>query len=160
MSPTYSICKDHGYLSGEQYSCPICGNKTDVYSRITRYYRPVQNWNDGKAQEYKERKVYDIENSKLKEKVVIVEEQAPVVEEPAATEGTFLFTTKTCPNCRIVKAMLEDEGIAYEVIDADEAPELVAKYGINQAPTLVVVKDGIAEVYANASNIIAYIGEN
>ena len=160
MSPTYSICKDHGYLSGEQYSCPICGNKTEVYSRITGYYRPVQNWNDGKAQEYKERKVYDIENSKLKEKVVIVEEQAPVVEEPAATEGTFLFTTKTCPNCRIVKAMLEDEGIAYEVIDADEAPELVAKYGINQAPTLVVVKDGIAEVYANASNIIAYIGEN
>ena len=160
MSPTYSICKDHGYLSGEQYSCPICGNKTEVYSRITGYYRPVQNWNDGKAQEYKERKVYDIENSKMKEKVVIVEEQAPVVEEPAVTEGTFLFTTKTCPNCRIVKAMLEDEGIAYEVIDADEEPELVAKYGINQAPTLVVVKDGLAEVYANASNIIAYIGEN
>ncbi len=160
MSPTYSICKDHGYLSGEQYSCPICGNKTEVYSRITGYYRPVQNWNDGKAQEYKERKVYDIENSKLKEKVVIVEEKAPVVEEQAAAEGTFLFVTKTCPNCRIVKAMLEDEGIAYEVIDADEAPELVAKYGINQAPTLVVVKDGLAEVYANASNIIAYIGEN
>ena len=160
MSPTYSICKDHGYLSGEQYSCPICGNKTEVYSRITGYYRPVQNWNDGKAQEYKERRVYDIENSKLKEKVVIVEEKAPAVEEPAVTEGTFLFTTKTCPNCRIVKAMLEDEGIAYEVIDADEAPELVAKYGINQAPTLVVVKDGLAEVYANASNIIAYIGEN
>ena len=160
MSPTYSICKDHGYLSGEQYSCPICGNKTEVYSRITGYYRPVQNWNDGKAQEYKERKVYDIENSKLKEKVVIVEEAAPVVKEPAAAEGTFLFTTKTCPNCRIVKAMLEDEGIAYEVIDAEEAPELVAKYGITQAPTLVVVKDGMAEVYANASNIIAYIGEN
>ena len=160
MSPTYSICKDHGYLAGEQYTCPHCGAKTEVYSRITGYYRPVQNWNDGKAQEYKERKVYDIENSKLKEKVVIVEEAAPVVEEPTAAEGTFLFTTKTCPNCRIVKAMLEDEGMAYEVIDAEEAPELVAKYGITQAPTLVVVKDGMAEVYANASNIIAYIGEN
>ena len=160
MSPTYSICKDHGYLSGEQYSCPICGAKTEVYSRITGYYRPVQNWNDGKAQEYKERKVYDIETSKMKEKVVIVEEAAPAIEEPASAEGTFLFTTKTCPNCRIVKAMLDDEEIAYEVIDAEEAPELVAKYGINQAPTLVVVKDGIAEVYANASNIIAYIGEN
>ena len=160
MSPTYSICKDHGYLSGEQYSCPICGAKTEVYSRITGYYRPVQNWNDGKAQEYKERKVYDIETSKMKEKVVIVEEAAPVVEEPISVEGTFLFTTKTCPNCRIVKAMLDDEEIEYEVIDAEEAPELVAKYGINQAPTLVVVKDGVAEVYANASNIIAYIGEN
>ena len=160
MSPTYSICKDHGYLSGEQYSCPICGAKTEVYSRITGYYRPVQNWNDGKAQEYKERKVYDIETSKMKEKVVIVEEAAPVIEEPASAEGTFLFTTKTCPNCRIVKAMLDDEEIEYEVIDAEEAPELVAKYGINQAPTLVVVKGGMAEVYANASNIIAYIGEN
>ena len=160
MSPTYSICKDHGYLSGEQYSCPICGAKTEVYSRITGYYRPVQNWNDGKAQEYKERKVYDIETSKMKEKVVIVEEAAPVIEEPVSAEGTFLFTTKTCPNCRIVKAMLDDEEIEYEVIDAEEAPELVAKYGINQAPTLVVVKGGMAEVYANASNIIAYIGEN
>ena len=160
MSPTYSICKDHGYLSGEQYSCPICGAKTEVYSRITGYYRPVQNWNDGKAQEYKERRVYDIETSKMKEKVVVVEEAAPVVEEPISVEGTFLFTTKTCPNCRIVKAMLDDEEIEYEVIDAEEAPELVAKYGINQAPTLVVVKDGVAEVYANASNIIAYIGEN
>ena len=58
LSPTYSICRDHGYLSGEQYECPICGQKTEVYSRITGYYRPVQNWNDGKAQEFKQRKTY------------------------------------------------------------------------------------------------------
>ncbi|MBQ2230740.1 MAG: ribonucleoside triphosphate reductase, partial [Oscillospiraceae bacterium] len=58
MSPTYSVCADHGYLTGEQYVCPICGKKTEVYSRITGYYRPVQNWNDGKAQEFKDRKVY------------------------------------------------------------------------------------------------------
>ena len=60
MSPTYSICKNHGYLAGEQYTCPDCGCKTEVYSRITGYYRPVQNWNDGKLQEFKNRKEYDI----------------------------------------------------------------------------------------------------
>lgn len=58
ISPTYSICPDHGYLSGEHFDCPICGGKTEVYSRITGYYRPVQNWNDGKVQEYKDRKEY------------------------------------------------------------------------------------------------------
>ena len=159
MSPTYSICKDHGYLTGEQYTCPHCGNETEVYSRITGYYRPVKNWNDGKAQEFKERKVYDIENSKLKEKAVVAEEK---VETPVTvvTDTTMLFTTKTCPNCRIVKAMLDEAGIAYEIIDAEEAPELVNQFGITQAPTLVIVKDEQAEVYANASNIIAYIGEN
>ena len=65
MSPTYSVCKNHGYLSGEVYTCPHCGEKTEVYSRITGYYRPVQNWNDGKAQEFKDRKVYNIGASRL-----------------------------------------------------------------------------------------------
>ena len=165
MSPTYSICKDHGYLTGEQYTCPHCGGATEVYSRITGYYRPVQNWNDGKSQEYKERKVYDIANSKLTRCECEETEdvtagnvaEAPVAAAPA--NKTMLFTTKTCPNCRIVCAMLEDANIDYEKIDADEAPELVAEFGIRQAPTLVVVKDGQAEVYANASSIIGYIGE-
>ena len=70
MSPTYSICKEHGYLSGEQYECPKCQAKTEVYSRITGYYRPVQNWNEGKSEEFKARKVYNIETSKLKKAVV------------------------------------------------------------------------------------------
>ncbi|MBQ9009947.1 MAG: ribonucleoside triphosphate reductase, partial [Clostridia bacterium] len=68
LSPTYSVCKDHGYLVGEQYTCPICGQKTEVYSRITGYYRPVQNWNDGKAQEFKDRKVYNVGHSVLTHK--------------------------------------------------------------------------------------------
>ncbi len=166
MSPTYSICKDHGYLTGEQYTCPHCGGATEVYSRITGYYRPVQNWNDGKSQEYKERKVYDIANSKLtrcecedaEDMFVGNVAEAPV--ENAPVNQTMLFTTKTCPNCRIVCAMLEDANIPYEKIDADEAPELVEKFGIRQAPTLVVVKDGEAKIYANASSIIGYIGDN
>lgn len=160
MSPTYSICKDHGYLTGEQYTCPHCGGKTEVYSRITGYYRPVQNWNDGKAQEFVERKVYDISNSVLKPRTAAAQE---TMEEAGASEEetkTFLFTTKTCPNCRIVGMHLDEANIAYEKVDAEEAPDLVEKYGIRQAPTLVVVKDGKAETYANASNIIGYIADN
>ena len=160
MSPTYSICKDHGYLTGEQYTCPHCGGVTEVYSRITGYYRPVQNWNDGKAQEFKERKVYDISNSIMKVRSTAAQE---VMEEYGVSEEetkTFLFTTKTCPNCKIVGMHLDDAEIEYEKIDAEEAPELVAKYGVRQAPTLVVVKDGKAEVIANASNIIGYLNEN
>lgn len=66
LSPTYSICPNHGYITGEQYTCPHCGAKTEVWSRITGYYRPIQNWNEGKSQEYKERKEYDIGHSVLK----------------------------------------------------------------------------------------------
>ncbi len=160
MSPTYSICKDHGYLPGEQYSCPHCGGTTEVYSRITGYYRPVQNWNDGKAQEYKDRKVYDISNSHL---VVRTEAAKEVMEEVGVTEDetkTMLFTTKTCPNCKIVGMRLDEAEIPYEKVDAEEATDLVEKYGVRQAPTLVVVKEGKAEVFANASNIIGYIDEN
>ena len=65
LSPTYSICKNHGYLAGEVYECPCCHEETEVYSRITGYYRPVKNWNDGKSQEFKDRVVYNIGTSKL-----------------------------------------------------------------------------------------------
>lgn len=66
ISPTYSVCKDHGYIAGEHFTCPECGGQTEVYSRITGYYRPVQNWNDGKAQEFKDRTVYNLGASHLK----------------------------------------------------------------------------------------------
>ena len=65
LSPTYSVCKNHGYLTGEHFTCPECGANTEVYSRITGYYRPVQNWNAGKTQEYKERREYKVESSRL-----------------------------------------------------------------------------------------------
>ncbi|WP_243155408.1 ribonucleoside triphosphate reductase [Pseudoflavonifractor sp. SW1122] len=60
ISPTYSVCADHGYLPGEQFTCPHCGKPAEVYSRITGYYRPVQNWNDGKTQEFHDRQVYQV----------------------------------------------------------------------------------------------------
>ena len=94
---------------------------------------------------------------KPREAVAETEETVSAV---ATEEVTYLFTTKTCPNCRIVAMHLDQAGIEYIKIDADESPELVAEFGIRQAPTLVVVKGGKAEVYANASNIIGYIAEN
>ena len=150
LSPTYSVCADHGYLSGEQYTCPICGRKTEVYSRITGYYRPVQNWNDGKAQEFKDRKTYAACAAPIfrtEAPLPEVKEAAPAKED--ANTERLLIVTKTCPNCRIVKPLLDKAGIAYTVVDAAEAPDLVAKLGLRQAPTLVVgdrLYTGVAEI--------------
>ena len=137
MSPTYSICKTHGYLAGEHFTCPECGEPSEVYSRITGYYRPVQNWNVGKTQEYKARKEYNMEKSTEPNPV---KSAAPAAEEKGCTdcEKTLLFTTATCPNCRIAIKMLDDAGIPYEKVLAEDVPELAAKLGIHQAPTLVV----------------------
>ncbi|MFR2148245.1 MAG: ribonucleoside triphosphate reductase, partial [Waltera sp.] len=100
LSPTYSICKEHGYLAGEVKVCPHCGAKTEVYSRITGYYRPVQNWNDGKLQEYANRTEYDIGRSSLKRPTRSVvtlsnfaEDVEVKVEQPQDIK--YLFTTKT-----------------------------------------------------------------
>ena len=156
LSPTYSVCKEHGYLSGEHFTCPKCGKTAEVYSRITGYYRPVQNWNDGKAQEYKNRKVYDVEQSQLKRmprSMVTMKEDK--IEIKPVDSVKYLFVTKTCPNCKIAKQILKNEN--YQVIDAEENQELVAKYGVMQAPTLVVVESGKIKKYVNASNIKKYV---
>ena len=156
LSPTYSICKEHGYLNGEHAVCPVCGAPTEIYSRITGYYRPVQNWNDGKLQEYANRTEYDIENSVLKRHVSSVvtlsdfaEDVRVEVEEPK--DIMYLFTTKTCPNCKLAKEYLKN--VNYILIDAEENMELASKYGIMQAPTLVVVNGDSFQKYVNASNI-------
>ncbi len=155
MSPTYTVCKNHGYIAGEVYECPECGEKTEVYSRITGYYRPVQNWNDGKTQEFKDRKLYDIATSKIKKKVVAEVEQADnEVEITAATaQQVLLFTTKTCPNCKLAKKTLDDAGVPYTVIDAEEEVELTKQFNITQAPTLIVIDGDDAQKFINASNI-------
>jgi len=161
MSPTYSICKKHGYIKGEAYICPECGERTEVYSRITGYYRPVQNWNDGKAQEFQDRKVYNIANSHLQFKLQL-DENKEAKEEEVKKELTgdlkyILFTTKTCPNCPTAKRALEEAGIAYEVVDATENKELVKEFKVFQAPTLVVIGENGVEKYAGAPKVIEYI---
>lgn len=160
LSPTYSICKEHGYLAGEQKICPHCGKVTEVYSRITGYYRPVQNWNDGKLQEYANRKEYDVAHSTLKKPIVTMvtlsdydkPKASVTVEEPESI--IYLFTTKTCPNCKLAKEYLK--GINYLLIDAEENMELATKYGVMQAPTLVVVHGDQVKKYVNASRIKQY----
>ena len=159
MSPTYSVCKNHGYIAGEHYSCPECKSRTEVYSRITGYYRPVQNWNDGKAQEYKDRLVYNIETSQLKKK------DAPEAKVEAAcdcksnaNDGIYLFTTATCPNCKIACSLLDKACVSYNKLLANENEELVNELGIKTAPTLVVIEGGVATKYAGVSDIKKYLG--
>ena len=156
ISPTYSVCTEHGYISGEVYTCPVCNKPTEVYSRITGYYRPVQNWNIGKTEEFKERKEYDISKSRF-----VAKKQAFDKNEKEAKasiiDGIMLFTTKTCPNCKIAKNMLDKKGLAYKVMDAEENVEFCQELGIMQAPTLVVAKQGKTSLYKNISDIKQYI---
>ena len=159
LSPTYSVCRDHGYIAGEHFTCPTCGKKAEVYSRITGYYRPVQNWNDGKAQEYKNRTVYDIVHSTSPGKKENT--AAAAGEEMSAgggeSDGRYLFTTSDCPNCRIARQILSGE--EYTVVDAAKHPEMASRYEILQAPTLVVIQGGRVKKYVNASNIQRYMDE-
>lgn len=145
ISPTYSVCSEHGYLEGEQAVCPICGQKAEVYSRITGYYRPVQNWNDGKVQEFKDRKVYHIES----QTVQTIDETANTETMGAkekqnvdvSVDKLVLVTTRTCPNCRQVEALLRKQGILYEKMLAEEHPKLMEEYGVRQAPTLLIEEE-------------------
>ena len=207
ISPTYSVCKNHGYIAGEVYECPCCHEKTEVYSRITGYYRPVQNWNDGKAQEFKDRQVYSIGGSSLVKGDAGVAAQAarmeqaeraasavvstprpagavevrevanpaampagehaltadagraPSVVESSLPEGLYVVATRTCPNCRRAEAMLDAAGVPYEVLLADENQDLVERYGLMQAPTLLRAKgDGTVEVTAGPAAVFKAIG--
>jgi anaerobic ribonucleoside-triphosphate reductase len=162
MSPTYSICKDHGYLEGEQKVCPICGAKTEVYSRITGYYRPVQNWNDGKTEEYNERKTYDYitseSNHSEKEKCLVKQNNTSKVEtKDEISAEPLLFTSKTCPNCMMAKVLLEKAHIKYVNIDAEDNKDKTMAYGIKKAPTLLVPNGNGYTRYENASLIKGYI---
>lgn len=177
LSPTYSICESHGYIAGEDFSCPHCGNATEVYSRITGYYRPVRNWNDGKSSEFENRKTYEPEelfsvNRNLLEEAGVEMPRvgtqtlgrANRVEAPKSNsdaEKVILVTTKTCPNCQAAKNYLNQAGIEYDVVLADEADgaEIAVQYSISSAPTLIVQSGEEAELYSNVSNIRAYIGK-
>ncbi len=167
ISPTYSICKEHGYISGEHFKCPKCGQPAEVYSRITGYYRPVQNWNDGKLQEFSQRKTYDIANSSyhgVNQHIVsdtcCGEQDVRVQADPNFKKNDgeiLLFTTKTCPNCKMAKMMLDKAGIKYTVIDAEDQKDLTQKFGVKKAPTMLVANGQGYDRYENASFIKKFV---
>ncbi len=150
LSPTYSVCANHGYLTGEQSVCPKCGNKTEVYSRITGYYRPVQNWNDGKSQEFLDRKTYSIGLEKASEKHSEKEKNLSRV------RYCELYTTSACPNCKLIKPILEDAGIEFEVRDVEVYEDDAKKLGLTQAPSLVVYGDKTV-IYGGIGKIKEFI---
>ena len=162
ISPTYSVCKNHGYITGEVYKCPICGEDTEVYSRITGYYRPVKNWNDGKSKEFEMRKEYSLDN--CEKKIEKVKEEAKKASAKAmlksdAKDGLLLFGTKTCPNCKMAKKLLDKKHITYEFVDAEDMPDMTKQFGVKKAPTLVVNGKN-QELIENLSNIKKYIESN
>ena len=170
MSPTYSVCHDHGYITGEHFTCPKCGKDTEVWSRITGYDRPVQNWNDGKVQEFKDRKEYNIGHSHFTggihrheaccgDGTVAHGMQPEEVGTVSAAHTAQLFTRTTCPNCRVAEKMLDKAGFAYENLTAEEHPELCREYGIKGAPTLVL-SDGVHfEKYYGVAEIKKLLAE-
>ena len=173
LSPTYAICAEHGYLPGEQYKCPFCGKETEVYSRITGYYRPLKNWNDGKVQEFKNRLEYDQHKAGVPDteptpceamcascQVEIPADSSEQVPESVAAEMPILVATETCPNCRMAARFLDDAGIAFTKVYASQRPDLVETYGIRTAPTLLVPDHGQMKAIINASNIRAYAEAN
>ena len=170
LSPTYSVCKTHGYLNGEQFVCPHCGEPTEVYSRITGYYRPVQNWNIGKTQEYRDRREYVLADSRLTHKGPLPEgvatariaEKEEGARAPAAASGltkATLFARVNCPNCKIARAYMDKAGFEYDEVLAEDNPELTTAYGVKQAPTLIVPDDkGGFSKFAGAGAIRAMLG--
>lgn len=149
ISPTYSVCRTHGYITGERHKCPECGEETEVYSRITGYYRPVKNWNDGKYQEFMDRKLYNVGKS--------LEDNSC---SSVRNNELMLFTAPTCTSCEMAKKALSDAGIVYQVMDARNHQDLIGKYGIRQAPTLVSVKDGEAEIFPGFISVQDYISSH
>ena len=165
ISPTYSVCCNHGYIAGEEYSCPDCGNDTEVYSRITGYYRPVQNFNDGKAQEFKDRRVYDVANSHFEKSERTVDhahcacgckEEKPAVAVDADAKF-LLFATKTCPKCKIAAQLLDKKGIAYEKLFVEDNREFATQLELKQAPTLVIQKGDVFEKIADLPAVKEFI---
>ena len=160
LSPTYSVCKNHGYIKGEVWKCPECGEETEVYSRITGYYRPVKNWNDGKTKEYEMRKEYVICDDCKEEKKAKKVGRPSKKDKIEMEDQLMLFGTKTCPNCAAAKKLLEKAKINYTFVDAEENVELTNKMGVKQAPTLIEIKKGNVNAICNLSNIKKYVEES
>ncbi|MEE3409660.1 MAG: anaerobic ribonucleoside-triphosphate reductase, partial [Erysipelotrichaceae bacterium] len=154
MSPTYSICPEHGYITGEAYTCPKCGKKTEVWSRITGYYRPVQNWNDGKVQEFKHRKEYNLESSVMKARDIMSEVVEAKKEEEAKPMTGFdiptIYVQDHCPKCKGAEQRLQISGIEHRIVNCSENMDEARKLNLTETPT-IIDPDGTMFVGANAA---------
>ena len=107
-------------------------------------------------EEYRERREYDVEHHSTWPGAKEKEE-----EKAAPCCGVLkLFTTRTCPNCAMAKEQLNSIGLVYEVIDAEEHPELAMQYSLRQAPTLIVEKDGEVQKFAGIANVLKFVDAN
>lgn len=156
LSPTYSICTEHGYIKGEHHTCPICGKPTEIYSRITGYYRPVSNWNAGKTQEFKDRETYNLSKSTFPENHTEVNNIDHKDSKLSSNSTIQLLTSHTCPRCKMVKSELDKKGIDVKILYADEPGEgqIIAKeQNIFQVPVLLA--DG--KMYKDFTEILNVI---
>ena len=160
ISPTYSICKTHGYLSGEQYQCPICKEKTEVWSRITGYYRPVQNWNEGKAQEFKDRTEYKSSNQTFDESChqLNASKTIQTLEKNKKAERLLKFLRQPAKFLTMIQAVITLCGFLISAFTADLLA-LWIEYGILQAPTLLILNGEQKSMYCGLEKIIKYIHE-
>ncbi len=164
LSPTYSVCQEHGYIVGEHKTCPKCGRPTEIYSRITGYYRPLNAWNDGKASEFEHRKTYKPGAIKADAPVREVpkgKEPEPKTPEAAPLKKPLLVSTKTCPNCKMAATFLDEAGFPYEKVYAEDNMALMASFNIRSVPALLVPsEDGWVEVITGFGPIRAYAQGN
>ncbi|MBR5754857.1 MAG: ribonucleoside triphosphate reductase, partial [Erysipelotrichaceae bacterium] len=157
LSPTYSICPEHGYINGEAYTCPKCGKKTEVWSRITGYYRPVQNWNDGKVQEFHQRKEYNIETSVMKARDIMNEvveakeaQKDEVIQETIQFDIPTIYVQDHCPKCKGAEQRLQVSGIEHRVVNCSQDMSEAERLNLTETPT-IIDPDGTKFVGANAA---------
>lgn len=125
ITPTFSICKKHGYIKGENPKCPVCGEETEVYSRVVGYFRPVKNWNEGKKEEFKDRLEYVEEKAFKNEFKTQVMVRTNGKQESATASSYKIFTFPACEKCAEAKRYLNNFSIAGETFD------LSSKEGLN-----------------------------
>ena len=151
ITPTFSVCWDHGYLNGEHFNCPECGRDSEVYTRIVGYYRSVTNWNLGKKSEYKERKEFDVHEEKSPKIIEIVPQKEseaasstgfsiPAINANGGVHAYKLFYSESCPSCPAVKDYVSNLKIVGEMVNAstDEGLDEARKYGIYSTPTVLL----------------------
>ena len=130
ITPTFSVCEEHGRMSGEHFTCPKCQKDCEVYSRIVGYYRPISNWNKGKKSEYKERTEFTLD------KVSGPEKEDPI--------SFTMFYSPKCGKCPPLKEYLQASNLhgVFTNVVTDEGLKEAEKLSVQSLPTVVLFKGG------------------